>query len=205
MLRHLRRARWGSDANAASLSAAAAPSQVVLGGFKSAAALCRRFAALLRTCVSALVQGDMCARMLACADSVMCLLIEREKKKEEGGPPETRSLSTTVTQSSAAHIPYSPALTTPPPPPKTPLCAAKQRAAAAVSKGTITPPVFNLCTPPPSHPPLLHQSISGYFVSQLCRVIARDNDHGRLFSSLQPGLRMHAGLVLPYDIQALPH
>ena len=78
--------------------------------------------------------------------------------------------------------------------------------AAAAPKGTVPPPVFNpsyiSSLPPPPPPPPSSKHFWLFCFAALPRVIAQDNNHARLFSLRSPGLCMHAGLVLPYDIQA---
>lgn len=122
----------------------------------------------------------------------MCLLIEKrvgEGGRERGGgntePPGMPSTGLVNYCHSAISRPLNR--------PHVSCSPRKTKTAAAASEGTIPPPVFNLCcsfflshllsftvlcplpitsplSPPScSSPTLLHQSISGYFVSQLYR------------------------------------
>lgn len=175
--------------------------------------------------------------VLTCANSVMCLLTERELGRGESGgnrePPGMLStglvnychsvISLTTTTPLTVPISHTPLLWSP-------TCKKTKTAAAAAtaSKGTITPLVFNLCysfflshslssavlclslylslpnTPAPTH--LLLSFIKAFlailFPSSTESYCSWQRSRSFIFS-LQPSLCMHAGLVLPYDIQAL--
>lgn len=143
-----------------------------------------------------------CTACLDCADAVMCLLIER-------GWGQHRA-SWDVVHRACQLL----SLSQPPPSPHPILpcsdrpCKTKTAAAtAAASKGTISPPVFNLCYsffphlslsctvlclslslfPPSSSSRTLSSKHFWLFCfPALQRVIAHDNDHGRLFSLHSP-------------------
>lgn len=159
-------------------------------------------------CVSVLVHRRYV--LVHRADLVMCLLAGEGGGGEGNTHTHTASwdvlhracqllsLSPQHTPSCRCCIPHSLA---PTPPPHT-TSRQKQRAAAAASKGTAAPPMFNLCSGfsfplffllllLPDSPSSKHFWL--FCFAALQRVIAHDNDHGRLFSLRSPGLCMHAG------------
>lgn len=121
-----------------------------------------------------------------------CLLIEWRGVTQSLLGSRPQGLSTTVTQPSQAP----------------PNAKQRQAATAAWSKGTIAPPVFNLCysfslshllsfacTISPSTSSSSSPSSKHFWLfcfPALQRVIAHDNDHGRLFS-----LRSPASVCMP--------
>lgn len=137
-------------------------------------------------------------------DPVMCLLTgEGEGWQHTHTHTQPPGMSSTGLVNYCHSVPNTlpPAVIVSHTPPAPPLSQQKQRAAAAASEGTAAPPMFNLCSgfSFPLFPFLLlpDSPSSKHFwlfcFAALQRVIAHDNDHGRLFSLRSPGLCMHAG------------